>query len=82
MFTTVLLMRLNELPPFNQCSSSEDNGLNVPAAVLTDLFSPFLSTKEISISLKDVPKSELQQKNTGTGPFHGIAFSRKIKRKP
>jgi hypothetical protein len=49
--------------------------------VLTDLFSPFLSTKEISISLKDVLKSELQ-KNTGTGPFHGIAFSRKIKRKP
>lgn len=73
-------MRLNELPPFNQCSSSEDNGLNVPAAVLTDLFSPFLSTKEISISLKDVPKSELQ-KNIGTGPFRGIVFSRKIKRK-
>jgi hypothetical protein len=81
MFTTVLLKRLNGLPQFNGCCPSEDNGLNVPAVVLTDLFSPFLSTKEISISLKDVPKSE-QQKNAGTGPFHGIAFSRKIKRKP
>jgi hypothetical protein len=81
MFTTVLLKRLNGLPQFNGCCPSEDNGLNVPAVVLTDLFSQFLSTKKISISLKDVPKSELQ-KNAGTDPFHGIAFSRKIKRKP